>query len=101
NGIAHLSVDGAVLGYVSGLANKQLGAIAADSDGSIWAGHLYAGGIARFSGGGMSYFGFQALGNLANAPVTDIQLDKSGAQPRRMMVSFFGITGVPATIGVY
>ncbi|MBX5481734.1 MAG: hypothetical protein IRZ16_07820 [Myxococcaceae bacterium] len=88
-GLAHLDGEGHVLGYRSGdLIAPHVSALAADTDGSLWAGHRWGGGISRLQGGAVLQYGEATFGTaLAAHPIWDIQIDRSGS-PRRVLVAF-------------
>ncbi len=94
NGLRHLDHDGSFIGEVNALTAKNISAIAMDTDGSIWVGYRWGGGISRLKGGTVRHYDWSVLGTLANSAVFDIQIAAT-ATSRRVLVSFQdGVVGV-------
>ncbi|HZI12584.1 MAG TPA: hypothetical protein VE153_19535 [Myxococcus sp.] len=94
NGLAHLDPSGNVtrrMGRESGLVDKFLSSISRDpSDGSIWTGGSWGGGISRVKSGNVTNYGLQHFGRkYVMSRISDIQADTSG-DGRRMLVAFMG-----------
>jgi len=111
NGLAQLDSGGGVLrrmGSGSGLVDKYLSAVGLDpSDGSIWTGGSWGGGLSRVKGGSITNYGLAEFGRkYGMARISDIQADTSG-DGRRMLVAFMGHTDsvtkkwVAGGIGIY
>jgi len=91
NGLAHLGADGRVLATLDApvLANHNLGAVAADLDDSVWAGHNYSGGLERvMNDGTIRKYGAAVLGNLADMGVADVQVQRLPGGGRDLLVAF-------------
>ncbi|MCP3162971.1 ligand-binding sensor domain-containing protein [Myxococcus qinghaiensis] len=94
NGLVRVDANGTVLGRMgagSGLVDKHLSAIGLDpSDGSIWVGASWGGGLSRLKGGSITNYGLSEFGRkYGMSRISDIQADSSGSG-RRMLVSFMG-----------
>ncbi|WP_426747877.1 hypothetical protein VZQ01_12100 [Myxococcus faecalis] len=111
NGLVRIDANGAVLGHLgkgSGLVDKYLSALGKDpSDGSIWTGASWGGGLSRVKGGNITNYGLDVFGRrYGMSRVSDIQADASGSG-RRMLVSFLGYQDsttkkwVAGVIGIY
>jgi len=90
HGIRHLDHDGHPLGDLTkasgALLFDNVSAIAIDSDGSLWVGYKFEGGISRiFKDGSVEHFA-TALGTLEQSPVLDIQITPT--TPRKVLVAF-------------
>jgi hypothetical protein len=100
HGIRHLTRDGSFMedltktSTTKALFNNNVTAIAMDTDGSLWVGYKYVGGISRIhkTGAVENYSG--PLGPLTNSPVFDIQIVPGN--PRKVMVAFQS-----GAIGIY
>jgi hypothetical protein len=79
-----------------------VGALAMDSDGSLWVGNRYAGGIDRLNGpGGDQRFAINTFGNvLANMGIEDVQIDASGPT-RKVLFGFHQSSTTAGFIAVY
>lgn len=101
-GLRHLDAFGKLIADEAARANSSsVGAVALDpSDGSVWVGNLYAGGLSRLQGSATAKYGFNLFGNLANMGIEDIQLDRSGAQ-RRVLVGFRANGTTAGFVAVY
>jgi two component regulator with propeller domain len=90
HGIRHLDHDGHPLGDLTqankALFNDNVSAIAIDTDGSLWVGYHFTGGISRIHKGGAVEHFVKVLGALGNSPVLDIQLTPT--TPRKVLVAF-------------
>jgi hypothetical protein len=84
----------------------KIGAVARDaSDGSVWVGVRYAGGIARLNANGSTdRWGLQPFGNLANQGVEDVQIATAGGS-RKVLAAFRSLTDTkgfhPGFVAVY
>ena len=94
-GIRHLDHDGNFLGDITkdptdltkGLFANNVSAIAIDTDGSLWVGYSYVGGISRIHKGGVIEHYANVLGpQLVNSPVVDIQITPTS--PRKVLFAF-------------
>lgn len=90
HGIRHLDRDGNFLGDLT-VSTKTLfadnvSAIAIDTDGSLWVGYKFEGGISRIRKGGAPEHYAGVLGELEKSPVYDIQI--TPGTPRKVLVAF-------------
>jgi len=102
HGIRHLGHDGNFLGDITtdpknfnkGLFANNVSAIAIDTDGSLWVGYKYEGGISRIHKGGVVEHYANVLGpQLEKSAVVDIQI--SPTSPRKVLFAFqSGAVGV-------
>jgi hypothetical protein len=100
-GLAQLDGNGAIRGYVRDqLAFAHVGSVAADTftpagqTQSVWIGQRWMGGLVRIAGGSVTKFGASALGDVANSPVRDIQMQGTGPS-RRVLIAFEnGVVGI-------
>jgi hypothetical protein len=83
------------------LTTAFVGAVARDpSDGSIWVGNRYAGGVHRLRGTATDHYALNVFGSLANSGVEDVQFAGTGAG-RRVLVGFRQTSGTPGFVAVY
>lgn len=89
NGLVHLDHDGHLLEDLTSLLfAKNVSAVALDTDGSLWIGYKYVGGVSRLKSGKMQHFA-GVLGDLVNSPVYDIQIQPAvGGSHRKVLVAF-------------
>ena len=101
-GLARLAADGTVMGYLkSELVSANVSAVAYDpSDGSLWAGANWGGGLSRIVNGAVVRYDWHVFGDLANSAVPDIQLEGSGGS-RRVLVAFAGTSTMGAVVAIY
>jgi hypothetical protein len=96
-GLRHISDSGALLEDATAkLIAPNLGALARDpSDEGLWIGYRWGGGVSRLMpSGSIQHYEWHVLGDLANSPVRDIQIQGSGAS-RKVLVAFeAGVVGV-------
>ena len=90
-GIRHLDHDGNFVGDLTAenktLFANNVSAIALDTDGSLWVGYKYEGGISRIHKGGVVEHYANVLGpQLEKSPVVDIQI--SPTSPRKVFFAF-------------
>lgn len=100
-GLAHLNSSGAVIGHaLSGTAERNVSALVRDpSNGALWAGHRYGGGLTRLHGGSTTRIWLE-LGDLGAHPVMDlaaVQLDGE----RSLWVAFGPFEERAGVLGVY
>jgi hypothetical protein len=100
-GLVRLNSSGDVVGHaLSGAANRNVSALARDpSDGGLWAGHRYGGGLTRIRGGSTVSL-WDALGDLGNHPVLDLEAVQVEGQ-RNLWVAFGPYEERAGVLGVY
>jgi hypothetical protein len=102
-GLVHVSSTGAPLGYLSTeLISPQVSGVAVDpTDGSVWAGARWGGGVSRVQAGQVVKYGLAVFGPaIANLPVTDVQTTGTGTA-RQVLVTFDGTPSAPGALGIY
>jgi hypothetical protein len=101
-GLAHLSPEGTVLGRVqSGLVSPHPSSVAVDTDGSVWAGARWGGGLSRLVGGGITHVDAATLGpELASLPVSTLQVVRTGSG-RKLLVGFDASPTHAGAVGIY
>lgn len=101
-GLAHVSNTGVVLATLKNeLAAPHVSAVAADTDGSIWVGARWGGGLTRIKNGQITKYSWSLFGaELASAPVSDIQVMTAGGG-RKLLVGFEAQPDKAGAVGVY